>query len=33
MNNAAILEVDLRLLRAPSTGPEFGDPNARLPTD
>ena len=28
--NASVLEVDLRLLRAPSTGTEFGDPKAKL---
>jgi hypothetical protein len=30
LHNASILEVDLRLLRAPSVSPEFGDKNARL---
>jgi hypothetical protein len=30
MHNAAILEVDLRLLRAPSVSDEYGDKNARL---
>ena len=33
LHNASILEVDLRLLRAPSTGAEYGDPNARLVTE
>lgn len=28
--NASVLEVDLRLLRAPSVSAEYGDPNARL---
>ena len=28
--NASVLEVDLRLLRAPSTGNEYGDTNAKL---
>jgi hypothetical protein len=28
--NASVLEVDLRLLRAPASGPEYGDPLARL---
>lgn len=28
--NAAVLEVDLRLLRAPSTGSDYGDPQAKL---
>ena len=28
--NASVLEVDLRLLRAPSTGGEYGDVNAKL---
>jgi hypothetical protein len=28
--NASVLEVDLRLLRAPSTGGEYGDLNAKL---
>ena len=30
MHNAAILEVDLRLLRSPSISEEYGDKNARL---
>src|SRR5947208_2002797 len=28
--NASVLEVDMRLLRAPSVAPEYGDPNAKL---
>ena len=31
--NASVLEVDLRLLRAPSLEVGFGDPNARLSSD
>ncbi|MEP6707200.1 MAG: hypothetical protein ABJC05_06750, partial [Pyrinomonadaceae bacterium] len=31
--NASVLEVDLRLLRAPSLAAGFGDPNARLLSD
>jgi len=30
--NASVLEVDLRLLRTPSSGTEFGDPGAKLGT-
>jgi hypothetical protein len=33
LHNASILEVDLRLLRAPSVSEEYGDKNARLIPD
>ena len=31
--NASVLEVDLRLLRGPASGTEYGDPLARLGSD